>query len=114
MEPNERMRVMLSLMGDENAPLRDHNDIAPQHMGRGREATVTSNTAAAPLAPPVALLNNDRAVAGFTPDTDMGIDEEQKEELISSYCNVTGSDPESARHLLEVRFICMYFDGSFC
>ena len=105
MEPNERMRVMLSLMGDESVPLNDLDIIAPQHIGGASEAILMPNAAAVPLAPSVALADSNRALDGFTPDADMGIDEEQKEEHISSYCNITGSDPESARHLLEVQFI---------
>ena len=108
MEPNERMRVMLSLMGDDSILLAAHDTINPQHIERRVDAVPFSNTAAVPLAPYTAIPN--ALPDALIPNAAMGIDEEQKEEHISSYCNITGSDPESARHLLEVIPLLFIFE----
>lgn len=94
MEPNERMRTMLSLMGGDDSAIPRNSHSVPSH-------NRVENTAAS--APPEST-----AQVGRNPDEtnvpgdNIGLDNDQMDEHVASYCNITGSDPESARHLLEV------------
>ena len=60
-----------------------------------------TNTAAVAAVAAAAAPDNDD-YESIAAAVHMSIDDEQKEEHISSYCNITGADAESARHLLEV------------
>ena len=160
MEPNERMRIMLSFMGEDSVPTADtatttttttHRERMNPTSTTGRpgtypgiypeQNTTSTNFQTVPDfqtdyqtdfqsdshrgfqtdfqsnsdfqnddTPPLVDIAsvNDTNMGGITTDMSMGVemgailDEAQIEEHVASYCNITGSDPESARHLLEV------------
>ena len=91
MEPNDRMRTMLALMGGDDGmpPALDEVD------GTG---FLKSSMAA-----PVELRGSHDDHDAIMSDIPANIHSEQMDEHVESYCSITGSDPDSARHLLEVR-----------
>ena len=91
MEPNERMQTMLTLMGgDEGMPQAPNEDDG---------AGLLNSSAAAP--PDLHGSRDDHDA--IMSDIPANIHSEQMDEHVESYCSITGSDPDSARHLLEVR-----------
>ena len=91
MEPNDRMRTMLALMGGDEG--------MPQAYNEGDGAGFAYPLTAAPVDLHGSHDNHDVIMS----DIPANIDSEQMNEHVESYCSITGSDPESARHLLEVR-----------
>jgi hypothetical protein len=98
MEPNERIMLMLNLMGEESGTPTATPSVAPTVVSNGSDsiAPPVLNT---PSTAPITI--NDDVAQGDT-DIGSGSDAAQYAEAISSYCGITGSDEESARHLLEV------------
>lgn len=101
MEPNERMRTMLNLMGEDGGAV----DVFPTNRG---DQNVERNplTTAAPPAPTQvtsAIMDGHQAYTAHSEDGQVDLDDAQKDELVASYCGITGADPDAARHLLEVR-----------
>jgi hypothetical protein len=91
MEPNDRMRTMLALMGgDEGMPPAENE---------GGGAGFSTFPAAAPAELRDAHDDHDAVMT----DIPANIHSDQMNEHVESYCSITGSDPDSARHLLEVR-----------
>jgi hypothetical protein len=99
MEPSERMRIMLNFMGEDGGavdiPSINHSE---QQTGRGLPISAPPQAHV-----PSALLDGHHVPPAHNCDH-MDIDDDQKDEHVASYCGITGADPESARHLLEVRY----------
>jgi UBA-like domain len=96
MEPNERMRTMLSLMGGDDSGIPRDPPVNPNYHQDNTVASV-------PFHPP-AQVAADTDVTNVPADkVYAGLDNGQMDEHVASYCSITGSDAESARHLLEVR-----------
>lgn len=99
MEPSERMRLMLNFMGEDGGAA----EIPPTNLGEQHVVTGLSTTAPPPAQMSSTLLDGHRAYTAHNGDQDIALDDAQKDEHVASYCGITGADPESARHLLEVR-----------
>lgn len=96
MEPNERMRTMLSLMGGDDSAIPRDPPVNPNYH---RENTLAS----VPFHPPAQVDGHADASNVPADNVNLGLDNDQMDEHVASYCNITGADAESARHLLEVR-----------
>jgi UBA-like domain len=96
MEPNERMRTMLSLMGGDDSSIPRDPPVNPNYH---RENTIES----VPFHPPAQVDGDTDATNVPSDKVYLGLDDDQMDEHVASYCSITGSDAESARHLLEVR-----------
>jgi UBA-like domain len=97
MDPNERMRTMLTLMGGDDSTIPRDPPVNPNY--HRMENTV----APVPHQPPAQLDGHMDAMDTPAENPNLGLDSAQMDEHVASYCSITGSDPESARHLLEVR-----------
>lgn len=81
---------MLTLMGGDEG--------MPQELNGGDGAGLSNSSAGAPLDLRGSRDDHDAIMS----DIPANIHSEQMDEHVESYCSITGSDPDSARHLLEV------------